>query len=334
VDVEAPPRRRLAIVLAVAVTLVGGVIAMGFAHAWGHETTDDAFVEGHLTLVGAQVSGRVIELAVTEHQAVKASDVLVRLDPAELDARVAKARADLDAAVNRQRSASAAAAAADAEGRMASAELRSAEQEAARAHSLFDAGVASQQQLDDATARLDSARARVSSLASRADAERAVLGSDAPVRQAEAALRSAELDLAHATIVAPFDGTVGRKSVEVGTLVQPGQPLLSLASDEPPWVMANFKETQIPKMRPGAPAELRVDAYPGVVWKGHVESIAPATGAKYALLPPDNATGNFTKVVQRVPVKIALDGPAEGSDAPEAALLVGLSVEARVDVRH
>jgi len=334
-DTAAPrPRRRVAIVLAVLGTLAAGAVATGFAHAWGHETTDDAFVEGHLALVGAQVAARVIEIPVSEHAAVKAGQVLVRLESAELEARVARARADLDAAVNRQRSASAAAAAADAEGRMASAELRSAEQEAARARNLFDAGVGSRQQLDDATARHDSARARVASLASRAEAERAMLGSDAPVRQAEAALRSAQLDLAHATIVAPFDGTVGRKSVEVGALVQPGQPLLSLASAERPWVMANFKETQIPRMRPGAPAELRVDAYPGVVWKGHVESIAPATGAKYALLPPDNATGNFTKVVQRVPVKIVLDGPADGSDAPEAALVVGLSVEARVDVRH
>lgn len=315
--------------------VAGLVVALGtgFAHSWGHETTDDAFVEGHLALVGAQVGGRVVEIPVSEHQNVKRGDVLVRLDTADLEARVAKARADLDAAENRQRSAAAASAAAEAEGRMASAELRSAEQVATRARNLFEAGVGSRQQLDDATARFDSARARVSSLASRAEAERAVLGSDAPVRQAEAALQSAEIDLGHATIVAPFDGTVGRKSVEVGALVSPGQPLLSLASDERPWVMANFKETQIPEMRPGAPAELRVDAYPGVVWNGHVESIAPATGAKYALLPPDNATGNFTKVVQRVPVKIALDGPTEGG-APDATLLVGLSVEARVDVRH
>lgn len=331
---EQAPRGRLGLMIAVVVTLVGGAVATGFAHAWGHETTDDAFVEGHLALVGAQVGGRVIAIPVTEHEPVKAGDVLVELDPAELEARVAKGRADLDAAVNRQRSAAAAADAAEAEGRMASAELGRAQQEAARAQSLFEAGVGSRQQLDDALARYESARARVASLVSRADAERAVLGSDAPVRQAEAALRSAELDLAHATIVAPFDGIVGRKSVEVGALVTPGQPLLSLASDEAPWVMANFKETQIQRMRPGALAEVRVDAFPDVIWKGRVLSIAPATGAKYALLPPDNATGNFTKVVQRVPVKISLDGPIDASDAPEAALRVGLSVEARVDVRR
>ncbi|HVP31179.1 MAG TPA: HlyD family secretion protein [Myxococcota bacterium] len=327
---SAPRRRLLLLGLGAAAAL--GVIALGTGFAigsWRQEKTDDAFVEGHLALVGAQVAGRVVDVAVVENQVVKAGDVLVRLDTADFEARVAKARADLDAAVNRQRGAAAAAAAAEAEGRMAAADLRRAEQDLARTQNLFSAGVGSQQKLDEALAQSDSARARVASLASRADAERSVLGNDAPVRQAEAALESAQLDLEHATIVAPFDGTVGRKSVEVGSLVTPGQPLLALTGEEAPWVIANFKETQIQHMRPGAEAEVRVDAFPGVVWKGRVESIAPATGAKYALLPPDNATGNFTKVVQRVPVKIALDGPAQETDA---ALRVGLSVQARVDV--
>ena len=151
-----------------------------------------------------------------------------------------------------------------------------------------------------------------------------MLGNSAQVKQAEAALQSAELDLSHTQVVAPFDGVVGRKNVDLGALVSPGQPLLAVTASVPPWVIANFKETQISRIRPGAKAEVRVDAIPDVLFRGHVESIAAATGATYALIPPDNATGNFTKVVQRVPVKIVLDGTSSDS------LRVGLSAQVRV----
>jgi membrane fusion protein (multidrug efflux system) len=135
----------------------------------------------------------------------------------------------------------------------------------------------------------------------------------------------------HPIAVAPFAGTIGKKNVEVGANVSPGQPLFAIAEDAANWVNANFKETQIEEMNPGDVAEIRVDAFPDHMIRGHVESIAPATGAKYALLPPDNATGNFTKVVQRVPVRIALDPSDAASAAPD--LSVGLSVDVRVRVR-
>jgi len=304
-----------------------GVLALGarvVGSVFGGESTDDAFVEGHVALVGAEVSGRVVEVTVEDNDRVQAGQLLVRLDPAEYEARVAKARADLDAATNRETAAQAAAASAEADGRAAETELRRAKQDVERVQSLFDRGVASRQQLDEATAKRDSAQARVAAAANRADSERAMLGNSAQVKQAEAALRSAELDLSHTRVVAPFDGEIGRKNVELGALVSPGQPLLAVAAAVPPWVIANFKETQIARIRPGAKAEVRVDAFPDVLWKGHVDSIAAATGATYALIPPDNATGNFTKVVQRVPVKIVLDEPA--SDP----LRVGLSAQVRV----
>jgi membrane fusion protein (multidrug efflux system) len=128
---------------------------------------------------------------------------------------------------------------------------------------------------------------------------------------------------------------IGRKNVQVGENVAPGRLLLALAKDEPSWVVANFKETQIGRMREGDPAEVRVDAFPGHPCRGHVESLAPATGAKYALIPPDNATGNFTKIVQRVPIRIALDdcdGDGSGAASSDPQLPVGLSVEVRVRV--
>ncbi|HYB13594.1 MAG TPA: HlyD family secretion protein [Myxococcota bacterium] len=317
--------RRL--VLFVAGLGVVGVLVLGarfVGTVFGGESTDDAFVEGHVALVGAEVSGRVIEVAVEDNDRVRAGQVLVRLDAAEYEARVAKAQADLDAATNRETAAHSAAASAEADGRVAATELWRAKQDVERVQSLFERGVASRQQLDDAVAKRDSAVARVAAATNRADSERAMLGNSAQVKQAEAALRSAELDLSHTQVVAPFDGVIGRKNVERGALVGPGQPLVAVTAAVPPWVIANFKETQIARIRPGAKAEVHVDAFPDVLWKGHVDSIAAATGATYALIPPDNATGNFTKVVQRVPVKIVLDEPATDP------LRVGLSAQVRV----
>jgi membrane fusion protein (multidrug efflux system) len=162
-----------------------------------------------------------------------------------------------------------------------------------------------------------------------------MLGSDAPVKQAEAAVREAELAFSYTTLRAPYAGRVGKKNVEIGATVQPGQPLVTIVATRGNWVVANFKETQIGAMRPGDPVDVHVDAFPGREWRGHVDSISPATGAKYALLPPDNATGNFTKVVQRVPVKVVLDAVSgEGSAGEDpTALPVGLSVVARVRPR-
>jgi membrane fusion protein (multidrug efflux system) len=187
-----------------------------------------------------------------------------------------------------------------------------------------------------AIARRDAARARVAVVEQRVRGERAVLESRAPEKQAEAALREAELGLDCTVLHAPFDGTVGRVKVGAGENVAVGEPLLALASDEPSWIVANFKETQIAQMRVGAPAEIEIDAFPAYRWIGRVASLSPATGAQYALLPPDNATGNFTKVVQRVPVTIELvrrEPPGPPEDAASALRLpVGLSAEARVRV--
>jgi membrane fusion protein (multidrug efflux system) len=304
----------------------------------GFERTDDAFVEGHLVFLSPRVGGQVVEVLVEENQRVRAGDALVRLDPADFEARVARARADLDAAHNRMAQAHAAADAAAAQARATAVRLRHAEREVARAESLFAGGVASRTALDAAEAERDGAAAELHAAQERERAERALVGSEAPVRQAEAALREAELALEHSVVRASFDGVVGRRSVELGANVAPGQPLVALAEAGGSWVAANFKETQIAAMGPGDAAEVRVDAFPDAVFRGRVESISPATGAKYALLPPDNATGNFTKVVQRVPVRISLDS-VEGKlpDLPRAAdgrpwLPVGLSVDVRVRV--
>ena len=337
--INAEVRQRILVSLLGAIALAAAATGV---HRWivasRFETTNDAFVDGHVTNVGSRVAGHVLEVAVDDNARVHAGDVLVRLDPADLEARVAQARADLDVARNRMNAARAAVAALEAEGRAVATEQERARREAGRIATLFERGAASRQALDTASTLRDAAAARVVALASKADAERAALGSDAPVRQAQALLAAAELALSYTTLVAPMDGVVGRKNVEPGGFVSPGQPLLAIAADAGTWVVANFKETQIGRMQPGSKAKVRIDAYPGLVWKGHVDSIAPATGATFALLPPDNATGNFTKVVQRVPVKIVLDEVVRdgGGDAPLPApgtLPVGLSAEVQIGVR-
>lgn len=324
--------------------LIASAVLLGLRelHAMhGRARTDDAFVEGDMVLLAARIPGRVVEVKVEEHQVVHAGDLLVRLDPADYEVGVARAQAALAAAENDMRASEAAAASAEAEGKAAESELWRATREAERVASLFERKATSRHDLDQAMSDRDAAQARVRAFQLRAVAERAVLGNHAPVRLAEAALREAELALEYTRITAPFDGVVGRKNVEPGAIVAPGQPLLALASTNPPWVIANFKETQIREFGVGAASEIRVDAYPGVVWRGHVASFSPATGSLFALLPPEPASGNFTKVVQRIPVKIVLEeGPGLSNSAPDPAndqavphLYLGLAVEATVFVR-
>ena len=340
------PVRRIGarqIVAGAVVLALAGVVAYWFVAIRGYETTDDAFVEGHMVFLSPRVSGQIAEVFVDENTRVREDQVLVRLDPSDYQARVAHARADVDAARNRMSQSSAAADAAAAQVRAAQVRLLHAEQELVRMRGLFAQRVASTAQLETLVASRDAAIADVHAAEQRELAERAALGGDAPLRQAEAALREAELALAHTEIKAPFDGVIGRKSAERGANVAPGQPLLALAAQSGNWITANFKETQVGLMRLGDPVEIHVDAFPDRTWRGRVESISPATGAKYALLPPDNATGNFTKVVQRVPVRIAIE-PQPSRDAPDVAaapdspwpgdsLAVGLSVHVSVRVR-
>jgi membrane fusion protein (multidrug efflux system) len=337
--------RRLGIALPriLALVAVSAIAALSLAYWIAHrglESTEDAFVEGTFVYLAPEIPGRVVDVAVVENQPVKQGEVLVRLDPEESEIRVARAEANLAAARNQMVSAEAAAASADAEGKAANVESWRTGRELERASSLASRGAASDQQLDAARAAHDAALATVKALALRAEAERGVLGSEAPVRQAQAELREARLSLARTVLVAPFDAIVGRKNVEQGDIVRVGESLISLTRVEPRWIDANFKETQIEHMRVGQPATVEVDARGGVVFHGHVDSFSPASGAKYALIPPEPAVGNFTKVVQRVPVKIVLDEieDAEGR-RPVAAgdmaseLAVGLSAVVTVDVR-
>ena len=280
-----------------------------------HAETDDAQFEAHIAPVLPKVSGYVTEVAVHDNEKVEAGSVLVRIDERDLRSRVDTAKATLENA-----KAAVAVAQADAVARRTESEKAAAD--LVRYARLRQKEEVSQQQYDAAKAASEAEAAQAEAGRKGIEAARA------HAAQKKADLEYAELQLSYATVTAPAAGVVSRKNVEVGQYVQAGQPLLAIVADTEPWVVANFKETQLKKMRVGQPVEIRVDAYPKVVFRGRVESFAAATGAKFALLPPDNATGNFTKVVQRVPVKIVLTEPQDAAHP----LRPGMSVTAIVSV--
>ncbi|HET9952829.1 MAG TPA: HlyD family secretion protein [Candidatus Eisenbacteria bacterium] len=337
-DTAAPPapervgsRRRIALPLGVAALLAllaWGVIA--WSHSLGTIGTDDAQVEGHVIPVLARVGGYTQQVNAHENQAVRQGDTLVVLDDRDLRVRLEQAEADLSVAlagsgVNGQ--AVAQLRAAHDLVSQAQADARKAASDLARARTLAGQNMISRQQLEAAEAASASADAALSAARARAIAADAqTRGAEGQALSERAARDQAALELSYTRIVAPRGGIVAKKGVEVGQLVQPGQPLLVVVPLDDVWVVANLKETQIKHLRPGDKVVFQADSYPGRRYRGHVESVSPATGAKFSLLPPDNATGNFVKIVQRVPVKIVLDGPND----PAYPLRPGMSV--RVDI--
>ena len=284
-----------------------GLVAVGvrrWIYSLSHVSTDNAQVDGHIIPILPKVGGYVVEVRTDENRQVKAGDTLVVLDDRDYKARLAQAEADLAVALagvsNRARVGQAEAQVAQMQ---ANAEKAHADLE--RIKPLAEKDIVPKQALDAADA---AARAADAALAA---AQAALLGADARVAAARAMRDQAALNLSYARITAPSAGVVSKKTVELGQLVQPGQPLMSVVPLSEVWVTANLKETQIQDVTAGDPVDFTVDAYPGVHFCGKVESLSPATGAKFSLLPPDNATGNFTKVVQRVPVRIQLCGPQD-----------------------
>ena len=314
----AAPERRRRIVFAVLGIALLALIAGGVRKLiWGrsHESSDNAQVDGHILPVLPKVGGYVTDVRVEDNQPVRAGDTLIVLDDRDYRVRLTQTDADLAVALasvsSRQRVGQA-----DAAVQQAQANAEKAHADLDRLTPLAAQGIVSRQQLDAAQTAVRSADAAL------AAAQAALTGADAHVASARAARQQAALQLSYTRILAPQNGIVSKKAVEVGQLVQPGQPLLTVVPSEDVWVTANLKETQIEDVTTGDRVAFTVDAYPGVTFRGHVESLSPATGARFSLLPPDNATGNFTKVVQRIPVRIRPDGPAD----PAHPLRPGMSV--------
>jgi membrane fusion protein, multidrug efflux system len=415
--------RRTVIGLAVLVAL--GILGWG-GWAWyrsaGEVSTDDAYVEGTISPVSAKVPGHVTEMLVRDNQAVRANDVLLRVDPRDYEAKRDQARAAMAVAEANVRAARAelpltrettrsqveevraalegtrvgvrssesvvdetrarldakraAAAASRADVTAAESAQRKARRDLERMQALMKNDYVSRRDHDDAMAALESADALLESarrklsalekevqqteaevaskllaieqarqrvaemrgtLARAESQQQTVSVKTAELARAEAQLRStqadlavAELNLEHTVVRAPIDGVVSKRSVEVGQIVQTGQPLLALVPLNDVWVVANFKETQLTRIRPGQRAEVRVDSFPDTVFTGSVNSISAGTGSRFSLLPPENATGNWVKVVQRVPVKILLDGTSASNPQP---LRAGMSAVVTVRLK-
>lgn len=428
-------RRPVFLIVAGVILILGLILGLRYwLYARSHESTDDAFIDGHVVQVSPKIAGYVAKVYVQDNQEVKEGDLIAEIDARDYETRLQQAQAALDAGLARLREAqtsveltrantrasaqqaaavveqarsgvaaqraaavaertrisqaSAGISTAQANLAQAQAQVTAAQAEAARASAdvqryqeLFQRDEISRQRLDQAiaasqtaNAQLEAARGRVAAAqaqvaearaaqttaaenARRAQAQvggaqagvsealgRLAQANTAPqqvavsqaqaetagasIEQLRAAVEQAKLDLSYTKIYAPETGRVTRKAVEEGALVQVGQPLMAIVSGDI-WVTANFKENQIGAMRPNQPVEITVDAYPGKVFKGHVDSIQAGTGARFSLIPPENATGNYVKVVQRVPVKIVFDEPLNS----QYLLAPGMSVEPEVKVK-
>ena len=332
--------------------LGGGAIAAAVI-VWGVQyvlvgqyfvATDDAYIAADSSLIASKVSGYVTDVAVNQDQQVERGQLLVRIDPrdyenalalAQANATTARAQIANDQAELGLQQANIAAAQAKIQGDRA--ELAYATQNQIRYSRLSATGASPIQTTDLATTNLATARATLAAdQAGLTRAEREVSVLDADLAQAQANLKLAEvrtqqaaLNLSHTEIRAPFDGMVGNKTVALGDYLQPGTQIMAVVPMAQVYVLANYKETQITDIRPGEKVDVDVDAFPGLKVTGWVDSVFPDSGQEFALLPPDNATGNFTKIVQRVPVKIYLNL----SPALIGKLRPGLSVEPSIDTR-
>jgi membrane fusion protein (multidrug efflux system) len=337
----------LVLTLAIALLLIAAAAGYG-SYYWvvGRflESTDDAYVQADSTIVAPKVPGYLSEVLVEDNQPVKAARLLAKIDDrdyvASLDqakADMATAQADIEnvtAALEQQQAVIAQARATVA---VDQANLTYAEQENTRYGTLANQGSASVEMAQQVASRRETARATLTrDTAAVTAAEQQVAILHAQLAKAKAALQhyqavqeQARLNLGYTNIVAPIDGVVGNRSLRVGEYVQAGTQLMAVVPLGAVYVVANFEETQLAGIRAGAPVSIVVDTFSGKAVKGHVDSIAPASGEEFALLPPDNATGNFTKIVQRIPVKIAIDP----NDPLRGELRPGMSVTATVDTK-
>ncbi|MBO9558955.1 MAG: HlyD family secretion protein [Caulobacter sp.] len=345
----------LAVGAAIVVAVGGGAL---IAAPKGSVSTDAAYIQADSSAIAPKVRGLVSEVLVGHNQAVHRGDALLRIDPEEFDARVASAEADVGNAEAAAASVRAALISLDAEERLASSNIRAAQTAIAAADAENVRAQADRKRYEDlansgAVAKRDVERFRAAAIGAQSDADRSraqlsvsqdqaavtaakratltanLAQADAAVARARAALVLARQDQSHAVVVSPIDGVVGDRQAEPGDYVQPGTRLMTIVPMNALYVVANFKETQVERMLPGQEATIKVDALGGKALKGHVESFAPGSGSQFSLLPFEPGTGNFTKIVQRVPVRVRID-PAQ---AEVARLRPGLSTTVKVKLK-
>jgi membrane fusion protein (multidrug efflux system) len=333
-------RARLRRILMIGGVAVAAVVAIWYYLASGrYVSTDDSAVMAAQATISSDVPGRVIELAVRDNQLVHKGDVLFRIDPRPFDIAVEDAEAKLASARMQIASNKAAYRRELANQSGGNTTLAYQQHELERQQRLLQSGISSHAQFEQVQQAVAMARSQVASSQQQVSSALAMLGGSADmavdshplVMAAQAALDKAKLDESYTTVLAPYDGTVAKvEQLQVGDYINAAAPLFTLLSADDIWIEANFKEGDLGYMRAGQPAEVTIDAFPSIKFKARVISMSPGTGSQFSLLPPENATGNWVKVVQRVPVRVQLEkGEGEG-----LALHAGLSAEVTVDTGH
>ena len=286
------------------------------------ESTDDAYVENHIVQVAPRVAGQLINVYVTDNQHVKAGDLVAEIDPADYNVKAEQARASYERALAAQKVAKANFSAAQ-------ISIENAKADYERYQKLYETGAVSKQQLDMAETKYQTSQANLVNADENVMSKEQNKVADADIKVLKALKEKAELELSYTKIYAPQNGTVSGKRAEVGAYVQTGSPLFAIVPNEV-WIVANFKENQVGKMKQGMPVDIKIDAYPNKIFKGKIDSIQRASGAKSSLFPPENAVGSFVKIVQRIPVKIVFD---EEINPEEYNIIPGMSVIPKVKVK-
>jgi len=317
-------KKRYFIIFAAIVLLIFG--GYKIYEMTGYQSTDDAYVETTTVSVSPKVAGQIVKVMVQDNQPVKAGQVVAIIDRVDYKVKLDQATAAYERAVLDQQNA-------HAKLNAANSEIELAKKDVERYENLYKVGAVSKQTLDRAKTTLETVQARQTS------AEQAIFSSnpdnsakvaDAELNVLKAQKQAAQLAYDYTEIKAPIDGTVSNKRVEVGMMVQPGTPLFVIVPNDV-WVVANFKETQLEKMRKDQPVDIKIDTYPHKTFKGKVDSIQRSSGAKSSLFPPENAVGSFVKIVQRIPVKIVF---TEKINPEEYAIIPGMSVVPKVRIRN
>lgn len=326
-------RMRTVLMILGPVAAIAGGLWYWFGNT-GVVETDNAYIKQDIVAVAGEVSGLITQVKVRDNQHVKAGDVLFTIDPATFTATVQQADAQIATAQAKVTALNADVAAKAADLAAANDDLALAQANFAREKALMDKGFNTRARMDAAEHAVAVARDRIVSIRAEVEQARAELANGAQVPGVNPAIAAAQanrakatLDIERTVVRAPADGVVTQVSrLQVGQMVFPGVPMLSIVRDGSARVEANFKETDLNHMRPGQPAQIEIDAYPGLKLKGHVESIGAGTGSEFSVLPAQNATGNWVKVIQRVPVRIAIDSKSE------RPLIAGLSSDVTVHV--
>ena len=317
-EVKQQKKRRILIPIAIIIAIIAGIHLFKESH---YQSTDDAYIEADIIQVTPKVSGHITESYVQDNMEVKKGDLVAKIDDEIYLEKYNKARANYEHAISNQKNAHANLSASDSEVRLAKTDLE-------RYKKLYAEGAVSKQTLDKAQTQYDAV------LANRTKAKEQIFSNgksvaDADLKSLKAEMTQAKLNLEYTRVLAPTTGVVTNRRIEKGSYVSIGTPLFAVVPDKV-WIVANFKENQIGEMKPGQEVDIKIDAYKNKKFKGHVDSIQRASGAKSSLFPPENAVGSFVKIVQRIPVKIVFD---EEIDKNEYNIVSGMSVVPKVKVK-